>query len=52
MFADRGKRGAEIDRGRGLADAAFLIGDGERSLCARRRELQDAIDGRGRIQRR
>jgi hypothetical protein len=29
MLADRGERGAEIDRGRGLADAAFLICDRE-----------------------
>ncbi len=28
-LADRGERGAEIDGGRGLADAALLIGDGK-----------------------
>ena len=33
-FADRGERGAEIDGGRGLADAPLLVGDGEH---ARRR---------------
>ena len=27
MLADRGQRGAEIDRGRGLADAALLVGE-------------------------
>jgi len=27
VFADGGERGAEIDRGRGLADAALLVGD-------------------------
>ena len=26
-LADRGQRGAEIDRGRGLADAALLVGE-------------------------
>ena len=26
-LADRGERGAEIDRGRGLADAALLVGE-------------------------
>ena len=29
FLADGGERGAEIDRGRGFADAAFLVGDGE-----------------------
>ena len=29
IFADRGERGAEIDGGRGLTDAALLIGDGK-----------------------
>ena len=29
FFAHRGERGREIDRGRGFADAAFLVGDGE-----------------------
>ena len=29
VFADGGKRRAEIDRGRGLADAALLIGEDE-----------------------
>ena len=29
FFADGGEGGAEVDRGRRLTDAAFLIGDGE-----------------------
>ena len=29
VLADRGERGAEIDRGRGLADAALLVGERE-----------------------
>ena len=29
VLADRRERGAEIDRGRGLADAALLVGEGE-----------------------
>ena len=29
ILADRGECGAEIDRGRGLADPAFLIGEGK-----------------------
>ena len=33
-FADRGERGAEVDRGRGLADPALLVGDDQN---ARRR---------------
>src|SRR5262249_20180246 len=28
-LTDRGKRGAELDCGRGLADAALLVGDGD-----------------------
>ena len=30
MLADRSERRAEIDCGRGLADAALLVGDGQR----------------------
>jgi hypothetical protein len=29
LFAHRGQGGGEINRGRGLADAAFLVGDRE-----------------------
>jgi hypothetical protein len=29
VLADRGQRRAEIDRRRGLADAALLVGDGQ-----------------------
>src|SRR5581483_6460551 len=35
-FADGGERGAEVDRGRGLADAAFLVGESEHPGAARR----------------
>ena len=36
LLADGGKRGAEIDRRRGLADAALLVGDGEHARRPRR----------------
>ena len=39
LLADRGERGAEIDRGRGLADAALLVGDRDH---ARRRRIGNA----------
>ena len=35
-LADRGQRGAEVDRGRGLADAALLVGKREDARMARR----------------
>ena len=53
VLADGGQRGAEIDRGRGLADAALLVGDGEdarRLRCsARSAGLPNGIDLRRRI---
>ena len=44
LLADRGERGAEIDRGRGLADAALLVGDREH---ARRLRVGDARERNG-----
>ena len=42
VLADRGERGAEIDRGRGFADAALLVGDRQ---DARRPRDADARTG-------
>jgi hypothetical protein len=33
MLADRRERGAEVDGGRGLADAALLVGEGDHPGC-------------------
>ena len=43
VLADRGERGAEVDRGRGLADAALLVG--ERDHARRRMALVSRLRG-------
>ncbi len=46
ILADGGERGAEIDRRRGLADAALLVGDGEHPRRARAGHLPFALQRR------
>ena len=43
-LADRGERGAEIDRGGGLADAALLVGERQDARMARRSWLPYPLD--------
>ena len=51
MLADGGERGAEIDGGRGLADAAFLVGNGQhaRPGAVGPGRLRERDDGSGRV---
>ncbi len=42
LFADSGERSAEIDGGRGFADAALLIGHGQDARVPRRLDLDVA----------
>ena len=43
-LADGGERGAEIDGGGGLADAALLIGEGEHAGAARAHRAHRVFD--------